>query len=524
MELPEVLKVQPLSRPVNQVCSTDILQPTTFTQTQCKFVFDKKGILDSNSKLHVAQTVVNTGIVPGVVPTDRSGINARCYLPTATGATAMVRRAYLTIGGREVSDLLEVGHFNTWKRHHYSNEYKKGVATPHQAGNDVYVGSASATLDTNNNATSKINRGFAPPYGTIGRCSSEYGIMSALSPELNNVWGKPVAALLDVSDAPKRLLTNDPTTTPGFLIELGQLCPVLVGLQLPLFAIEGEVALVIEWAPKTWGHRFMYNLTDVEDVAVDKDKLVSTIVEEEVFLITDTLYYPELMGEIHDQIMTKGGYSIPYDDVITQTNFLQYDVASGETQKDLQITLSGKRVKRIITQTQQDQEPVVATLCCGFYNSYALRKPKSYQYRIDSNNFYALPLKNSALQRQEANAIEGIPMVLNSSVFSFNNQADQATGNIVAPNDFNLTNRDCNSHVQYNDAGTQFWTGIKIENQMGQGHLMSSQPVIYSERSQATAFDPSVVDPTTLTQRVVRFFCLYQKVMNINGGLVEIIS
>ena len=45
-----------------------------------------------------------------------------------------------------------------------------------------------------------------------------------------------------------------------------------------------------------------------------------------------------------------------------------------------------------------------------------------------------------------------------------------------------------------------------------------------SERSEATAFDPSDVNPTTQTQRVVRFFCLYQKVMNINGGLVEIIS
>ena len=117
-------------------------------------------------------------------------------------------------------------------------------------------------------------------------------------------------------------------------------------------------------------------------------------------------------------------------------------------------------------------------------------------------------------------------MVLNSAIYSFNNQS-LPTGQIVAPNDFNVTNRDTNSHIQYNDAGTQYWTGLKIENQLGAGHLMGIQPVIYSERSELTQYDPSdagVPDTTIESQRVVRFFCMYQKVMNINGGLVEIIS
>lgn len=519
MELPEVLKVKPLSRPVNQECSTDILQPTTFSQSSAKFVFEKKGILDSNSKLHLAQIVVNS---------DRPTIDTNSFLPTATGALAMVQRAYLTIGGREVSDLLEVGHWNTWKRHHYSNEYKKGVATPHQGGNDVYVGSASATVDNNNNQTSKNNRAWSTPYGTIGRESSEYGINYADSPEAFNSWAKPVPKYTDTFDAQKRLLPFDATRAPGFLIELGQLCPVLIGLQLPLFAIEQEVALHVEFAPNTWGHRFMYSGTDasVPPVAVNKANLRSTILEEECFIVMDTLFYPGLMEEIHDTIMTKGGYSIPYDDIITQTNFLKYTVAEGEIQRDLQIPLSGRRVKRIVCQKQQDQENVVTAMNSGYYNSYALRKGQQYNYRIDSNNVYSLPLKNTALQRSEADEVEGIPMVLNSSIYSFNNQT-QTTGQINAPNDFNVTNRDTNTHIQYNDAGTQFWTGLKIENAMGQGHLMGIQPVIYSERSELTQYDPSdalVPDTTTESQRVVRFFCVYQKVMNIQGGLVEVID
>lgn len=519
MDLPEVLKVKPLSRPVNQECSTDILQPTTFTQSAMKFVFEKKGILDSNSKLHIAQVVVNS---------DRPTTDTRSYLPVNTGALAMVQRAYLTIGGREVSDLLEVGQYNTWKRHHYSNEYRKGVAIPHQGGNDVFVGSASATLDNNNNQTSKNNRGWSTPYGVIGRQSSEYGInlTESLQPPSANTWCKPIPKFTDTFDAPKRLIPYNAPDAPGFLIELGQLCPVLVGLQLPLFAIDQEVALHVEFSPDTWGHRFMFSGTDANAIAVNKDNLRSTILEEECFIVMDTLFYPGLMEEIHDTIMTKGGYSIPYDDVITQTNFLKYSVAEGEIQRDLQIPLSGKRVKRIVCQKQQDQEKVVEALVSGYYNSYALRKGQEYNYRIDSNNVYSLPLKNTGLQRTETDAVEGIPMVLNSALFSFNNQS-QTSGQINAPNDFNITNRDTNTHIQYNEAGTQFWTGLKIENAMGQGHLMGIQPVIYSERSELTQYDPSnalVPDTTTDSQRVVRFFCVYQKVMNIQGGLVEVID
>jgi len=517
MDLPEVLKTQPLSRPVNQECSTDILQPTTFSQSQAKFIFEKKGILDSNSKLHLSQIVVNS---------DRPTTDTNSFCPTSTGALGMIRRAYLTVGGREVSDLQECGQWNTWKRHHYSNEYKKGVATPHQAGNDVYVGSASKLPDTNDNQTSKNARGWQPPYGTIGRESSEYGINLTTSTESFNTYGVPVSARTDTTDAPKRLIPYDPSKAPGFLIELGQLCPVLIGLQLPLFAINQEVALHVEFAPDTWGHRFMYNAIDASSSAVNKNSLKSTILEEECFIVMDTLFYPGLMEDIHDQIMTKGGYSIPYDDVITQTNFLKYTVAEGETQRDLQIPLSGKRVKRIVCQKQQDQESVVTALNCGFYNSYALRKGQSYNYRIDSNNVYSLPLKNTALQRTETDEVEGIPMVLNSALYSFNNQS-LPTGQIAAPNDFNVTDRDTNSHIQHNDAGTQYWTGLKIENQMGAGHLMGIQPVIYSERSELTQYDPSdaiVPDTTTESQRVVRFFCLYQKVMNIRGGLVEVLD
>ena len=516
-QLPDVLKVGTLNRPVNQVCSTDLLQPTTFSQTFCKFVLDKKGILDSNSQLNIAQIVVNSA---------SPNVDTRAYFPTATGALALISRAYLTIGGREVSDLRSVGHFSTWRRLHYSNEYKQGVAMPHQAGNDVYVGSAGSVINPYvTTASAKRQRGFDNPAGTIGRESSEYANNYNVSAPAFNQLGNQVPALTNQLDKPKRLIPWQPSRAPGMLIALSQLFPVLNNFQLPIAFIEGEVALNLEFSPTTWGHRFMFNSLDANNVAVNKDNLTSTILEEETFIVMDTLYYPTLMADIQDQIMSRGGYSVPYDDLITQQNYVLYDESEGITQKDFQIPLAGKRVKRVVVMKTHDLIGVVQAQPSGFYNSQALRLGEEYNFRVDSNNIYSLPLKNVALQRSEADLTEGVPVVLNSSLYSFFNQADQATGQIATNNDYNLTQRLCNSHTQINETGLFHFLGLKLENAFGQGHLMGIQPVIYTEKVQFTQYDDGTgATPNHQASREIRFFCYYQRILNIDKGLAEVID
>jgi len=512
-DLPDVLKVAPLSRPVDQECSTDILQPTTISQTQCRFVLPNVGILDANSQLHVSQIVVNSA----AATTDTNS-----YYPTTVGACALVRRCYLTIGGAEICDVRDVNQFINWKRHHYSNEYKRGVAMPHQAGNDVYMGSAGL-VDSGVTAQQKKSRGFLPPFGTIGKETSEYGFQDdTASPGFSTQQN----ADLNNTDKAKRLIPYEAKRAPGMLIALAQLIPLLVGVQLPLFAIEQEVSIVIEWAPDTWGHRFMFSKTDAQlpiPNPITKENLKSTIVEDEVFLVMDTLLYPSLMDQIKEQIMSRGGYSIGFDDVITQSNFVQYDEAKGESTYEFQIPLASRRVKRLIVQKQSELDATVETLTAGYYNSLALRLGETYNFRIDNNNVYSVPLKNTSLQRSEADLVEGVPMVLSSCLYSFKNTVD-STGATPA-NGENITKRECNTHAMDADAGTQHYIGLKVENSFGQGHLMGIHPVIYTERSSLTQFDQGTgTTPNRKSNRVVRFFAVYQKIMNINNGLVEVID
>jgi hypothetical protein len=501
--LPPVLRTAPLKRAdqTTQDINTDLLFPVVFNQKSVKFVFDRKGVLSANSQLHLAQIVVNSQF---------PAYDTNSFLPTSTGALAMIDRAYLTIGGKRVSDLQQVGQYNTWKHLHYSNEYRKGVQQPKQGTNDVFMGSTDPRIAPAS-ATAIRARGFQPPYGQLGREASEYAIATSSSD-----FAEQQADRTATTDRPKRLLTKDPATTPTFSIGLSQLIPFMVGVNLPLFAIKEEVALHIEWAGSGYGQRFMWNRyntngDDLNDVNQYYKQSVSTIVEDECFIMADYLYFPQQMEAIEDQIMNSGGYDIPYDDVATQENFTTY--ATGDFTNEYQIVMGGKKVKRIIV--QKEWEGLKDFANCSLYNSTELADGCSYQFKIDSQNVYSLPLRNRALQKAETDLVEGIPLVMCDYLYSFKNNVD-ATG-AISTNTSGITDRLCNSHLQRNEAGTQNWIGVKLENSQGQAKRLSNQPIIYTETGECKAVNNG-------SERKVRFFCLYQKLVNISGGLVHILE
>jgi len=501
--LPPVLRTAPLKRAdqTTQDINTDLLFPVVFSQKAVKFVFDRKGVLSANSQLHLAQIVNNPQF---------NNVNTNSFLPTSTGALAMVERAYLTIGGKRVSDLQEVGHFNTWRHLHFSNEYRKGVQQPKQGTNDVFMGSTDPRIATPS-ATAIRARGFQAPYGQLGREASEFAISNASA-----TFGQQNQNASQTTDREKRLLTTDATTTPTFTIGLSQLIPFLIGVNLPLFAIKEEVALHIEWKADTYGERFMWNRynvnnNDQNDVNQYYKLLKSTIVEDECFIMADYMYFPEQMEAIQDTIMNSGGYDIPYDDVATQENFTTY--ATGDFTNEYQIVMGGKKVKRIIV--QKEWELLRDAGNCSIYNATELADGCSYQFKIDSQNVYSLPLRNRALQKTETDMVEGIPLVICDYLYTFKNQVD-GTG-AISTNTSGITDRLCNSHLQRNEAGSQNWIGLKLENSAGQAKRLSNQPIIYTETGECKAVNNG-------NTRKVRFFCVYQKMVNISGGLAHILE
>jgi hypothetical protein len=175
--------------------------------------------------------------------------------------------------------------------------------------------------------------------------------------------------------------------------------------------------------------------------------------------------------------------------------------------------MGGKKVKRIIVQKEWEELKDFAN--CSLYNSTELADGCSYQFKIDSANVYSLPLRNRALQKAETDMVEGIPLVIADYLYTFKNQVDN-TGTITT-NSAGICDRLCNSHLQRNEVATCNWIGVKLENASGQAKRLSNQPIIYTETGECKAVNNA-------QNRKVRFFCVYQKMVNISGGLAHVIE
>jgi len=510
--LPALLRTAPLERPENQRLETDLLYPVSFSQNSTKFVFDRKGILDSNSSLIFRVTAKKTPTA--AVPNPGVFANGEmCYFPTSTGAPAAIQNAYLEIGGRRVATLQDVGHWVTWKRHHWSNEFKEGIGVPKQGGNDVFLGSQSAAYPP------------VAPFGTIGRFSNEYAqTQDAATSETK----------------PKYRLTETAADTFEASVALSQIIPMMKGILLPLFAIKQEVSLTIEWSPDVVGTRYCKS-KQLSPAAGDIP--VTTAIDQASCLIcADYLYYPEQLEALGDDIMSRGGYDLVYEEL--QVAYNAENSAGNRQAGSTQVTetflpLGGKRVKAVVQQSQYNGATGNANAYLnnvGIYNSKALVGGESMNLTIDSNPFYSIPLSNPALQFKEANAVEGIPLQLNAMLYDFTPSLDVGKANYIQGisdrlhNGFNQDALVIASAAApafdkglAGDAGAHHWTGVKISNAAGNGVRMSNTPMIWTRRSTLIAPGAMGLDDR-LVKWILRYFVVTERVLNISNGIVNMIE
>ncbi len=496
LKLPSVLQTKVIERPeIHNDVNTDLLFPVTFGQQSCKFVLDRKGILDSNSQLHIAATVKEEG---------GSGNPLGAFYPTSVGCLSLIKRAYMEIGGRRISDLQSLGHYATWKRLHFSNEYRNGIAIPKQSGNDVIVGSTARSIQAGASSTAVRSRGFTEPFGVLGRVASEYATNLKTLPV-----GEQSGDMADVDEAPKRKITDDPKTTPTFSIGLSQLIPFLKNLQLPLFALREEVSIVIEFNDPVADEAFVVPGVDEGGVAINKDNCKSTIVEDLCFIMADYLFFPSMMGEISSDILDKGGYDIAFTELVHQTNFLTYQ--TGDFVNEIQVQVGGRKVRNLIIQHQQSG----LNAHYGNYNSMALKHGSSINFKVDSTNVYGMDLENTSLQFQETSAVEGTPLVICNYLYTYKNQVD-AVGVMTALSS-GLSDRLFTTFSQTLESGSQGWIALKLQNVYGQGKLLSNQPVIYTERG-------TVAPPDNFTSRTLRIWVSIHRLLNISNGIVTLLE
>ena len=297
--IPEALMTKPLQTVSTMRIETSVLEPLVISQTFCRFVLDKKGILDMGSAITVS-----------VHPTDAVG-NNKSFLPIRAGAHCVVKRAVLRIADKVVATTDDYAHYMAIKRQARSVEEKS-------MKDMVKVG----TLDA-----------VCPDTQEAGKIQ-----LRDLALDGDEKTGHPIAPIL---------LTTSLTECPIFSIKLSELFPMMVGVQLPLFVINDSAVIELYFNTQATGAAQLGNLCNFElGEGGDTSAIIGLT---NVKLLADYLFYEDgRMGAIADAVMSKDGLVIPYDDLVLTTTTFPSLAGAGEQKLTRDIGVSGMLVKNIL--------------------------------------------------------------------------------------------------------------------------------------------------------------------------------
>ena len=420
------------------------------------------------------------------------------HYPVSTGVSSLIKRAVLTIGGREISSLDSVGSFNTITNLMKTSEERDKVLFHLEGINDAMV--FSDKLD-----------------GEDGYITMKRGRGKTLTTK--DYIGVP---------APLRITTQF-ETSPHLSVPLSNLIPMLRGVKLPLFAINQEVSLLVEWQDDINGHRLVENLN------LQEPYIPTRVNEADVYLMCDYLYFEKEMEMIQQEIETND-WSLPYEDVITiDAQLPGIPMPTGiapnnytRTDTNTLLYLGGKTVRSIIVQKQSTNKDLLEghgnNRMEGIYNSRSFQRPEEYNLYIDNKPVYDVDLRLSGLQNQE------LSRCFNTHIKVPN--ARYTLANLVGPR-YGLDRREAgyitdklwlDSSTTTGEkplceilSGNQNYFGIQIANAAGVGVTMSNLPLSFRHITERTS------ENREIEALLYKYYVIIKKGMSISrGGMVNV--
>lgn len=468
--LPSALKVATLPTVSTMNIETSILDPITISQTQCRFVLERKGILDVGSAIQISVHPVAAG-------------NNKCYLPFRTGICAAVQRAVLRIGTTAIATSDEFGKYSTIKRQFKTNEEK-------QLKDFVHKG----TID-----------GLEPDNGNLGFYQPS-----------NLDWSG--GAAVGVVPAPIKLTTSE-TDCPVFTIKLSELFPMMRNTQLPLYLIHEPVSIEISWKRQQDGAGNVGNIACFEN-AYAGDTSISIGQSNVKFLADYLTYDDDRMEETAKLVMSPEGMTIPYEDLIlTSTSHPAVAPAPAAASVvpqsvNRELGLSGKVVRSIVGMDSKTQNNIVL----GKYSSHGYNVADEYNVRInDKLKYNRSVVRESYKQSQLAQVFSTDLNVLNCE-FSTNQLTNKLLANHPVNNQM-ITASTVEGHtVRGQLEGHQHFFGIDLTtspyNVMGVGVEVGQKPISIDRTIYRTAENND--------ERFSSYWAVVERQMTIRAGQVQV--
>ncbi len=249
--VPDLLRVSPMDTTTATDVETSILDPVVSSDSFCRFVFLNKGILHSHSKITLAATAL----------ADPTG---KRFFPPNVGVQSLISRCALKVGTKTLQEIDGYNYLSAYKDMFINNEHqleREQVQSGKCISHEFRYSNASGTNGGADNNTS------APRYGLENGRDYNGTVAGGVDDLTIQDWA-------NVGNA------------PVFQIALSDMFPMLKQTQLPLYMMEEQVSVELQFEPDSDSRLQRAQGVGGQDI---------TIVQNEVKLIADYIYYPQEM-------------------------------------------------------------------------------------------------------------------------------------------------------------------------------------------------------------------------------------
>ncbi len=466
--IPESLKPRTMSTVSTMNIETNVLDPIIINQNFCRFVLERKGILDMGSVITLAVTCSATA-------------TGRAYLPIKTGIHALIKRAVLRIGSKVVAITDEYGTYMTIRRQFKTQEEKSQKDMVKVGSVDVVCPDAEQTGKlqlrdveyTNNNTTTPLE---------------QFSIKAA-----------------DLE-------------TPIFSVKISELFPAMREVQLPLYLINEPCSIELTFNTQGAVDSQEGKICVFDDAINETDKAINVSTTNVKFLADYLTYDDNRMQETAKMVMSESGMVIPYEDVVmTTTNFpptAQPGVGNIQQNKVVRdLGLSGMSVRAILTHMKK----VGVNKLLGQYSSDAYNVPDQYNVRINDKQFYPREVTSETYKSHELGLVFGTDISIHNAEYSKDIATDKSTvDNTVSNQPFSASTYAGNAMTAL--LGSQHYLGIDLTtsplNAPGVGQQIGQKPVQMLHTLTNTNDD--------YEGRDVKYFSTVERLMSLRGGQVSV--
>ena len=465
--LPDVLNVKPLPSIQTMNVETNQLDPIVINQGFCRFVLEKKGILDVGSVITFSVHPVAAG-------------DGKCFLPIKTGIHSLIKRAVLKVGTKVLATSDDYAYYQTMKRAFKTNEEKSQKDL-------VKVGSCDV---------------FEPDNQGDG----QYQMKSV-------IYSNATTSTTD----PSLLLKTSTTECPVFSIKLSELFPMMRNVQLPLYLMDEHLSVELSFNSQPNGAGSVGKIACFEN-AYGGDTSISVGTENVKFLADYLTYENERMDATAKMVMSENGLVMPYEDLILTSASIPAIAANppaGDAVATQQITrdlgLSGRNVRSILTHDHKSgNNPLL-----GQYSSDAYNVADGYNFRINDKLEYSRDVVNEARKANQLSQVFGTDINCLAGEYSNDPLTNKQTAN--HPQNNNVIKDNTFHGISMRQAqGTMHIEGVDLSkspmNVAGAGTLVGQKPVESLKTIRRTAENN--------TARELRYFSLVERAFTLRAGQV----